>query len=274
MDWKLILTNAVNAVINWATTAGVRLLIGLIVLFISFRIINFIARRIERSGERGKLDKTLARVFSYLFRIALKIAIAICIVGYVGIDTSGLAALVASLGVGIGLAVNGALSNMAGGVLIILTRPFRVDDFIEAQGYAGTVEDIHITYTVLRTGDNKTVYLPNGGLSGATLINYSRKDTRRVDFTFSIAYSADFEAAKALVAEICAAHELVLSDPAPMVRVSAHGASSIDLVARVWVKSADYWTVNFDLLERVKAAFDERGIEIPFPQMDVHIKQD
>ena len=273
MDWNQTFNAVLTAVINWATTAGLRLLIGLIVLFISFRIINLIARRIERAGERGKLDKTLARVFSYVFRIALKLTVAVCIVGYVGIDTSGLAALVTSLGVCIGLAVNGALSNLAGGVLIIMTRPFRVDDFIEAQGYSGTVEDIHITYTVLRTPDNKTVYLPNGGLSAATVVNYSRKDTRRVDITFSISYSADFEAAKALVAEICAAHELVLSDPAPMVRVSAHGASSIDLVTRVWVKSADYWTVNFDLLERVKAAFDERGIEIPFPQMDVHVKQ-
>lgn len=270
MDWNQV----INTVVNWATTAGVRLLLALLILFISFRIVNFIARRIEKSGERGKLDKTLARVFSYLFRIAIKIAIAICLVGYVGIDTSGFAALVASLGVGIGLAVNGALSNLAGGVLIILTRPFRVDDFIEAQGYSGTVEDIHITYTVLRTPDNKTVYLPNGGLSGATLVNYSRKDTRRVDFTFSISYSADFEAAKAIVGEICAAHPLVLSDPAPMVRVSAHGASSIDLVTRVWTKSSDYWTVNFDLLEQVKAAFDAKGIEIPFPQMDVHVKQD
>lgn len=263
-----------DVVLNWITTAGLRLLIGLVLLFISFRLVNLIARRIERSADKGKLDKTLARVFAYVLRIALKIAIAVCLVGFVGIDTSGLAALVTSLGVGIGLAVNGALSNLAGGVLIILTRPFRVDDFIETQGHSGTVEDIHITYTVLRTPDNKTVYLPNGSLSGATVVNYSRQDTRRVDFTFSIAYTADFETAKTVVGELCAAHPLVLSDPAPMVRVSAHGASSIDLVTRVWVKSSDYWTVNFDLLEQVKAAFDAKGIEIPFPQMDVHVKQD
>ncbi len=270
MDWNQLL----ETVVSWATTAGIRLLLALVILFLSFRIINLIARRVERSGEHGKLDKTLARVFAYVIRIGLKIGVGVCLVGYVGIDTSGLAALVTSLGVGIGLAVNGALSNLAGGVLIILTRPFRVDDFIEAQGHSGTVEDIHITYTVLRTPDNKTVYLPNGGLSGATVVNYSRKDTRRVDFTFSIAYTADFEAAKTLVGELCAAHTLVLSDPAPMVRVSAHGQSSVDLTARVWVKSADYWTVHFDLLEQVKAAFDEKGIEIPFPQMDVHVKQD
>ena len=173
-----------------------------------------------------------------------------------------------------GLALNGALSNLAGGVLIILTRPFRVDDFIDAQGYSGTVEDIHITCTKLRTPDNKVVYVPNGALSSGTIVNYSEKDTRRVDFTFSIGYGDDFEKAKNTVMNILSSHELVLDDPAPMVRVSEHGASSINLVARGWVKSSDYWTVNFDVIEAVKAAFDKEGIEIPFNQLDVHVKND
>jgi small conductance mechanosensitive channel len=147
-----------------------------------------------------------------------------------------------------------------------------VDDFIEAQGYSGTVEDIHITTTKIRTGDNKVVYIPNGPLSSGTIVNYSVKDTRRVDFTFSIGYSDDYEKAKKIVMDILTSHELTLDDPAPMVRVSAHGASSIDLVARVWVKSNDYWTVNFDILEAVKTAFDKEGIEIPFNQLDVHVK--
>lgn len=260
--------------IDWATTAGVRLVIALVILFISFKVINAVARKIEKQGEKGKLDKTIAKTLAYVMKIALKICIAICMVGYVGIDTSGLAALVVSFGACIGLALNGAVSNLAGGVIIILTRPFRVDDFIEAQGVSGTVEDIHITCTRVRTGDNKVVYLPNGALSSGTIINYSEKDTRRVDFTFSIGYGNDFEKAKAIVLDICNAHALVLKDPAPMVRVSEHGASSINLVTRVWVNNGDYWTVNFDILEAVKKAFDEQGIEIPYNQLDVHVKKD
>ena len=272
MDWTQVLNNILNTVIGWATTAGLRLLIALVLLFVSFKVVNFVARRIEKTGENGKLDKTLARTFAYIFRLGLKCLIAICLVGFVGIDTSGLAALVVSLGACVGLALNGALSNLAGGILIILTRPFRVDDFIEAQGYSGVVEDIHITNTKIRTADNKVVYIPNGPLSSGTVVNYSVKDTRRVDFTFSIGYSDDFEKAKGIVMDILTSHELTLKDPEPMVRVTAHGASSIDLVARVWVKSGDYWTVNFDVLEAVKTAFDKEGIEIPFNQLDGHVK--
>ncbi len=272
MNWEQIFNNILTTVINWATTAGLRLIIALVLMFVSFKVINFVARRIEKTGERGKLDKTLARTFAYILKLGLKCLVAICLIGFVGIDTSGLAALVVSMGACVGLALNGALSNLAGGILIILTRPFRVDDFIEAQGYSGTVEDIHITTTKIRTGDNKVVYIPNGPLSSGTIVNYSVKDTRRVDFTFSIGYGDDFEKAKKIVMDICESHELVLKDPAPMVRVSEHGASSINLVTRVWVNSADYWTVNFDILESVKSAFDKEGIEIPFNQLDVHVK--
>lgn len=274
MDWNQVLNNLLNTVINWVTTAGLRLVIALVLMFVSFKIVNAISRKINRSGEKGKLDKTLARTFAYIFKLAMKCLIAICLIGFVGIDTSGLAALVVSLGACVGLALNGALSNLAGGILIIITRPFRVDDFIEAQGHSGTVEDIHITATKLRTPDNKVVFIPNGPLSSGTIVNYSLKDTRRVDFTFSIGYGDDFEKAKAIVMDICTSHALVLDDPAPFVRVSSHGASSIDLVTRVWVKSGDYWTVNFDILEAVKAAFDKEGIEIPFNQLDVHVKND
>ncbi len=270
MNWESILTS----ITNWAMNTGIKIIIALIILIISFKVINFIGKKISAKGDSGKLDKTLAKVFTYAFKITLKCIVAICLVGYLGIDTSGLAALVTSLGVCIGLAVNGALSNLAGGVLIIITRPFRVDDFIEAQGVSGVVEDIHITATRIRTGDNKVVYIPNGALSSGTIVNYSEKPTRRVDFTFSIGYKNDFEKAKKIVLDICNSHELVLKDPEPFVRVSAHGESSIDLVARVWVNSDDYWTVNFDVLEAVKVAFDKEGIEIPYNQLDVHVKKD
>lgn len=269
MDWNAI----INSIGEWAATTGLRIVISLVVLFISFKVINFVARRIEKAGEKHNSDKTIMKTLAYLVRVGLKIVIVICLVGYLGIDTSGLTALVASLGVCVGLAVNGALSNLAGGVLIILTRPFRIDDYIEAQGYSGTVVEIHITNTKLRTPDNKVIYIPNGALANGSIINYSEMDTRRVEFKFSIAYDNDYEKAKAIIADICDSHELVLKDPAPFVRVSEHGASSINIVTRVWVKSGDYWTVNFDILEAVKTKFDENGIEIPFDQVDVHIKK-
>ncbi len=268
------LQEILSTILSWATTAGVRLLIALVLLFVSFKVINVIARKIEKSHEKGKIDKTIAKTFAYIFKIGMKIVVGVCLVGYVGIDTSGIAALITSFGVCIGLAVNGAVANIAGGVIIIVTRPFKVDDFIEAQGYSGTVADIHMTSTKLITPDNKVVYIPNGALSSGPILNYSEKDTRRVDFTFSIGYQNDFEQAKALLLDICDAHPLVLKDPAPSVRVSEHGASSINLTTKVWVKSEDYWTVNFDILEQVKAAFDKAGIEIPFNQLDVHVKQD
>ena len=270
MDWQALL----NSVIHWATTAGVKIVIALLVMIVSFKIINLIGRRIEKTSEKKHADKTIMRTVAYIFKLGMKIVVAICLVGYVGIDTSGLTALVASLGVCVGLAVNGALSNLAGGVLIILTRPFRIDDFIEAQGFSGTVEDIHITNTKLRTADNKVVFIPNGALSSGSVVNYSLKDTRRVDEVFSISYAADFNKAKRILSEIVEAHPLVLKDPAPFIRVSEHAASSINITLRVWVNSGDYWTVKFDVLEAVKDRFDAEGIEIPFNQMDVHIKND
>lgn len=264
----------VDTVVSWCLNTGLKVLIAIIILLVSFRIINVISRKIEKRGDKDKFDKTVMKTLAYIFKIGAKVVIAICLVGYVGIDTSGITALVASFGVCIGLAVNGALSNLAGGVLILVTRPFKIDDFIEAQGISGTVEDIHMVCTKIRTADNKVIYVPNGSLANGNIINYSEKDTRRVDFSFSISYGADFERAKAIVMDIISSHELTLDDPAPFVRVGAHGAHSIDIKARVWVKNGDYWTVNFDVLEAVKTAFDKEGIEIPYNQLDVHVKND
>ncbi len=268
MDWKAL----GNTLLQWVTNTGVKIVIAIVVMFISFKIINSIAKKIVKRGEKKHADKTIFRTLAYVLKIGLKIIVVICLIGYLGIDTSGLTALVASIGVCIGLAVNGTLSNLAGGVLIILTRPFKIDDYIEALGYSGTVVDIHITNTKLLTPDNKVVYLPNGTLANAEVVNYSEKDLRRVDFMFSIGYADNFEKAKQIITDICVAHELVLKEPQPFVRVKEHGSSSINITARAWVKNADYWTVYFDITEAVKTAFDNEGIEIPFNQLDVNIK--
>lgn len=263
-----------GSVLEWAKNAGIKLLVSALVLFITFRIINFVAQKIEKSAEKHSADKTIMRTVAYIFKIGMKIVVVICLVGYVGIDTGGITALITSLGVGIGLAVNGALSNLAGGVLLILTRPFRIDDFIEAQGYSGTVENIHVTNTKLRTPDNKTVYIPNGALSSGSIINYSLTQTRRVDLVFSVSYAENIERARNIMLSACEEHGLVLKEPEPFVRVSEYSPSAVNITLRVWVKNADYWTVKFDILERVKAGFDSAGIKIPHEQMDVHIRND
>ncbi len=234
----------------------VKILIALIIWFISFRIINAVARKIEKKNATKNVDKTLSKTLVYVLRIVLKSVVIIMLIGFLGIDTSALTALVASFGVCVGLAVNGAVSNLAGGVLILVTRPFRVDDFIEAQGYSGTVIDIHITNTKLLTPDNKVIYVPNGALANGSIVNYSENDTRRVDLVFSIAYDADFAKAQKILLDLCEAHELVLKDMAPFVRMGEQAESAIHINTRVWVKKEDYWTVYADLMEAAKKAFD------------------
>ncbi len=272
MDWNQTL----QALQTWLTTEGIKLLVAVLLLIVSFKLINWLAKRVELASEKKlndrRLDKTVCRTLAYVTKIGLKILVCVCLVGYLGVDTSGLTALIASLGVSIGLAINGTLSNLAGGVLLLVTRPFRDDDYIAACGYEGTVEDIFICNTKIRTIDNKVVYIPNGKLSTSEVVNFTEKDTRRVDLTFSVAYSADFEKAKAIIHGVCDADPLVLKTPQPNIRVSNHSASSIDLVTQAWCRNADYWTVRYNLLENVKTAFDENGIEIPFEQLDVHLK--
>jgi len=273
MDWQQVW----QTVQNWLTTTGIRVIISIVIMIVSFSIINWLSKKIAKRADKKvesnkKIDKTIYRTLSYVTKVGLKVLVVIALIGYVGIDTSAITALIASLGVGVGLAVNGTLSNFAGGILILITRPFKDDDYIDACGYSGTVEDIRICHTKLRTTDNKVIYLPNGKLSTSEIVNYSEKDIRRVDLTFSISYSDDFEKAKKVIEEVWNQNELILKDPAPSVRVSAQSASSIDLTAKVWCKNEDYWTVNFDMLEQVKTAFDQNGIQIPFNQLDVHIK--
>ena len=268
-----------SALKDFALTTGVKIIFAIFFTLAIFRIINLISRKTEKkllNGKHRHADKTLVSTLFYVGRIALKTVVLLAAVGYLGIDTSGMTALIASLGVGFGLAVNGALSNLAGGAIILITRPFRVDDFIEAEGYSGTVEDIRMTNTRLRTPDNKVVYIPNGKLSSGTIVNYSEKDIRRVDFSFSIGYECDFDKAKNIIMRIFDAHNLILreKDTAPLVRVSAHGESAIEITARCWVKSNDYFTVKFDVLESVKREFDECGITIPYKQLDVHLVEE
>lgn len=262
-----------EALWNWVKTTGVKILIAIVVLIVSFFIIKVVTNRIKKRMQKNKkVDKTISKTLLRCGNILAKILVIVALVSYLGIDTSGVTALITSLGVCVGLAVNGALSNLAGGFLILITRPFKIDDFIEAEGYSGTVIDIRITDTKIRTPDNKIVYLPNGKLSAAEIVNYSEEATRRVDITFGISYDNDFEKAKSILMDLSNQHAKVLKDPAPSVRMSEQGDSSINLTLKVWVLNGDYWDVKFDLLEATKKAFDENHIEIPYNQLDVHIK--
>ena len=264
-----------NTVINWATTAGVKLLIALIIMFIAFKIINFVAKKFTKKFESNeKYDKTLTKTLIYIGKVVLKILVVVCLIGYVGIETGGISALIASVGVAAGLAINGTLANLAGGIMILVTRPFKIDDYIVAQGVEGVVEDIKICYTKLATLDNKTIYLPNGALSTGTIENYSEKDLRRVDFDFSVAGN-DPVKVRDILLDVCEKEELVLKTPAPFARISDYGTGNgVKITMRAWCNSAEYWDAYFNLLDDVKDAFEANNIIIPFNQLDVHIKND
>ncbi|MBQ7644423.1 MAG: mechanosensitive ion channel family protein [Spirochaetales bacterium] len=263
----------IEALRNWAMTTGLKIVAAILILLITFRIVTVISRRIEKKLEKsGKFDKTLIRTLSYAGRIVLKIVIATCLVGWLGVDTTGIAALIASLGVGVGLAVNGALSNFAGGILLLVTRPFKVGDYIVAQGAEGIVEDIRIISTKIVTLDNKVVHLPNGALSSGNITNYSEKEVRRVDLDFSVAGN-DPELVRSLILGVCEADEKVLKEPSTFVRVTDYGAGNgVRVTMRAWCKTEQYWDTYFDLLNGVRKAFEENKIVIPFNQLDVHIK--
>ncbi|MBQ0065103.1 MAG: mechanosensitive ion channel [Firmicutes bacterium] len=264
-----------QTVLTWVCTVGVKILISLCIVFITFKMINTLCKRLKTILiKKFEMDKTLTNTLSYVASIALKGLVLLCLVGYLGIETSGISAVIASLGVCAGLAVNGTLSNLAGGVMILMTRPFSVGDYISAQGCEGVVENIYICNTKIITVDNKTIYLPNSALSTGTIVNFSERPTRRLDLEFSIAGN-DPSLVRAILLDVCDAREKVLKDPAPFARVSDYGAGNgVKMSLRVWCNTTDYWDVYFDLLEKTQSAFEAKGIVIPFNQLDVHVKDE
>ena len=271
MNWNEIIN---NPLFQQIVTAIIKLVGGLIVVWVLFKIINALSRKIEKKLLKNeKVDTTIAGFIEPLIRKVLKFFIIVCYIGFVGIETSLIAAAITSAGLALGLALQGSLSNFAGGFIILLMRPFKVGDYIDTGTDSGTVESIQIFYTTLVTPDNKVVKIPNGGLSNSSVTNYSTKNTRRCDLTFSIAYDADVNKAKEIIRKCANKTGLVLDEPAPFINVSAHSASSIDIVSRFWVKSSDYWTLHFNLLESVKTEFDKNCIEIPYNKLDINVKK-
>lgn len=250
---------------------GVSFLIAIIIFIIgkwaARRISNFISKLMSKRN----VDETVAGFVSNLVYILLFVVVVLAALNRIGVETGSFVVILGAAGLAIAFALQGSLSNFAAGVLLIIFRPFKAGDVIEGGGAVGVVEKIEIFTTTLKTPDNKIIIIPNSKLSGDNIVNYSAKETRRVDFTFGIGYNDDLKKAKNLLTQIVSEDERVLSEPAPMVAVSELADSSVNFTVRVWVKSADYWGVHFDTIEKVKVIFDEQGISIPYPQQDVHV---
>jgi len=249
------------------------LLLALATLAIGWIMTKVIVGIIRRAMKRGKVDGTLTGFVCNMAYMALMTLVVISFVGKLGVQTTSFVAVIGAAGLAIGFALQGSLSNFAAGVMLIVFRPFNAGDFIEAAGTSGIVEELAVFATTLRTPDNKTITVPNGSITAGNITNFSRKPTRRVDLVFGIGYGDDIAQAKRVLQEIVSADPRVLPEPAAMIAVSELGESSVNLVVRPWVNSPDYWNVLCDLTERVKLAFDEHGISIPFPQRDVHLIQ-
>ena len=257
---------------TYVVPLGLKILAAIVVLILGRWIIKLIKKWMANGLMSRHGDASLHSFLSNLVSVVLYFFLIMAIVGILGINTSSLVALLASAGLAVGMSLGGTLQNFAGGVLIIMFRPFKVGDFIAAQGMEGIVNEIQIFNTHLLTTDNKEVILPNGALATGVMTVYSKQDTRRVDWVFSIAYGDDFDKAKAVLLGLCGQDQRILKSPEPFVRLGKLSDSSVDITMRVWVNLTDYWAVFFDMNEKVYKAFAEEGLHIPFPQMDVHMK--
>ena len=253
------------------TVFGVKILGAIVVFIIGRWVAKAFANLMRKLMDKREVDPTVTKFVGNLTYFALLTFIVLAALGLVGIQTTSFIAVLGAAGLAIGLALQGSLANFAAGFLLILFRPFKVGDFIDAAGVAGTVEAIQIFTTRLATPDNKTIIIPNAKLTGDNIINFSAKGTRRADMVFGIGYGDDIDKARGIISDILSNEERILKDPAPQVAVSELGDSSVNFVARPWVNAQDYWGVVFDVTEAVKKRFDAEGISIPFPQRDVHL---
>ena len=256
-------------VIPWGINIAMAAAIFVVGRWLAGKLLGLVDRLLRRSNT----DEMLISFVHSILNALLLLVIIIAALDQLGVDTTSFIALIGAAGLAVGLALQGSLQNFAAGVLLIVFRPFKVGDFVEAAGTAGVVEQIGIFSTTMKTGDNREIIIPNGAIYGGIITNYSAKATRRIDMIFGIGYDADILKAKEILQSILDADERILDDPAPLIAVGELADSSVNFNVRPWVNSADYWAVRFDVTEKVKLAFDEAGISIPFPQMDVHISK-
>jgi small conductance mechanosensitive channel len=248
----------------------INILYAAIIVFVGRIVVKWLVKMSRKLMVRANLDPILINFFSTIANAILLLFVLIAALDQLGVDTTSMIAVLGAAGLAIGLALKDSLQNFAAGVMLILFRPFKIGDFVEAGGTAGVIESITIFNTIMKTGDNREVIVPNGLIYGDTITNYSAKDTRRIDMVFGIGYDDDLLKAKKLLTDIVTGHEKVMADPAPVIRVSELGDSSVNFDVRPWVDAGDYWPVRSELIETIKLAFDENGISIPYPQMDIH----
>ena len=265
------LDTLVNKLIDLSVSFGSKLLVALLVFFIGRWIVKKLNRLVINILTKRHVEASLATFTKSLVSITLNFTLVIIIISVLGIETSSFIALFASAGVAVGMALSGTLQNFAGGVMILIFKPFKVGDYIEAQGQSGTVKEIQIFNTIITTTDNKVIIIPNGGLSTGIMMNYSKESQRRVDWVFGIGYGDSYEHAKTVIARLLDNDPRVLKDPNYFIALTALNSSSVDIVVRAWVKAENYWGVFFDMNEKVYKTFAEENLNIPFPQMDVHL---
>ncbi|NCF50081.1 mechanosensitive ion channel [Gammaproteobacteria bacterium] len=250
---------------------GLNVLTAIVIFYAGRWVINIVMRGLRTVLQKQQIDKTLETFVCNLVRIVLLVFVIVAAISALGIQTTSFIAVLGAAGLAVGLALQGSLSNFASGVLIVLFRPYKVGDFVEAAGISGSVEEVQILTTVLKTGDNKRVIVPNSQIMDSIITNYSANDTRRVDMVIGVSYSDDLDKVRQTLKELVAAEDRILDEPACTIAVSELGDSSVNFVVRPWVATADYWGVMFDMTEAVKKRFDEEGISFPFPQRDVHV---
>ncbi|MBN1986706.1 MAG: mechanosensitive ion channel [Prolixibacteraceae bacterium] len=254
-------------------TFGPRLIGAIITLLIGWWIIKMIQKAARKGFDKRDMEASLKGFLNSMIGILLKMMLIISVVGMMGVEMTSFIAVLGAAGLAVGMALSGTLQNFAGGVMILLFKPFKAGDYIDAQGHSGSVSEIQIFNTILKTPDNKTIIIPNGGLSTSSMVNYSTEPRRRVDFVFGIGYGDDVDKAKKILLALIDKDERILKDPEPFVAVSELADSSVNMVVRVWAEASDYWAIFFDFNEEVYKTFNLEGINIPFPQMDVHIQK-
>jgi len=260
----------IQQAITMGMEAGKSLLLAVVIAVVGRYAIKFINKLVARMLERRNVEPTVQSFLKSFINILLVTLLIITVIGTLGVNTTSLAALLASAGLAVGMALSGNMQNLAGGLILLFFKPYKVGDFIEAQGVSGTVNAIQIFHTILTTPDNKVLFIPNGPLSSGTVTNYSRNEIRRVDFTISVEYGTEIEKVKQVTIDLLQSDERILQEPAPFIAVSALAESSVNFTVRVWVNVADYWNVFFGTNERIYTEFNKQGIKFPFPQLQIH----
>ena len=260
----------IHQAISMGMEAGKSLLLAIVIFIVGRYAIKFINKFVARMLERRNVEPTVQSFLKSFVNITLIILLVIMVVGTLGVNTTSLAALLASAGLAVGMALSGNLQNLAGGIILLFLKPFKVGDFIEAQGVSGVVKAIQIFHTILTTTDNKELFVPNGALSSGNITNFSKNELRRVDFTISVEYGSEVDKVKRVTLELVQQDKRIVADPAPFIAVKELADSSVDFVLRVWTTAPEYWNVFFDMNERIYTEFNKQGIGFPFPQLQIH----